>query len=115
MVARTLPEKVPQKLSRAKPMSQNRNEQSAKHQDTGPFFFSPSNQKVSIRLAGKGGNAPLLQAGNERWIDQACEKEENMTYDHKKKQSIATDLEVTDIKELSDKDMLHICRKVEGI
>lgn len=44
-----------------------------------------------------------------------------MTYDHKKKQSIATNLEVTDIKELSDKDnktdiinMLHKFRKVEG-
>ena len=44
-----------------------------------------------------------------------------MTYDHKKKQSIATDLEVTDIKELSDKDnktdiinMFHKFRKVGG-
>ena len=38
-----------------------------------------------------------------------------MTYDHKKKQSTTTDLEVTDIKELSDKHTLHILRKVEGI
>lgn len=74
----------------------------SKAQSTRTQALSPSAppmKKVGIRLAGKGGNAPLSQAGNERWIDKACEKEENMTYDHKKKQSIATDLEVTDIKE----------------
>lgn len=55
LVARTLPEKVPQKLSRAQPMSQNRNKQSAKHQDTGPFSFSPSNDKGWHQASWQGG------------------------------------------------------------
>lgn len=106
---------MPQKLFRAMPMSQNRNEQRAKHQTQALSPSAPPMTKAGIRLAGKEGNAPLSQAGNEGRTDQACEKEENMAYDHKKKQSTTTDLEVTDIKELSDKHMLHILRKVEGI
>ena len=72
--------------------------------------------KAGIRLAGKeGSNAPLTQAGNEGRIDQACEKEENMTQDHRKKQSTTADLEVTDTKALSDKDTLRMLRKAEGM
>lgn len=84
---------MPKQLSRATPMSQNRNEQSAKHQTQALSPSTPPMTKAGIRLAGKEGNAPLSQAGNEGRTDQACEKEENMTYDHKKKQSTTTDLE----------------------